>query len=352
MLLQVKTMRFFVPLLALCFCLLAAAAPASVLDKMYGLKGPPETRGTPCDGGIAAPDAGTYGANGPYGMTTETIPNDMAKGKDVTVFFPTGGKDSATPRPVIFFSHAYGATDWKIAYTQFIPHIVSLGYIVVYAPYPTLGPTVDGRYDIIWHGFQLAVAKFGAGMDLTRVGFVGHSFGGGTVPAMTYKGVVGNGWGSAGAFAYSLAPWYSYQITNDDMQSFPKQVTLLWQIYGADVDNDHRMAIDMYNAAKGGAAKTIFQYVQSETVGTCTMSATHSTPGRNIALRLKQYSVFREFDALADYSFNGNKAGLDEITAPDTSAPLHPVTVVQDPHASRAQSDFMFPWDNSRNPRR
>ncbi|MDE1153498.1 MAG: hypothetical protein PW788_13260 [Micavibrio sp.] len=343
-------MRFFVLAAALGLCLLATSAPAGIFSKMYGMKGPPEANGTPCDGGIAAPAAGIYGANGPYGMQTQTIKNDLATSKDVTVFFPTGG--DAAPRPVIFFSHAYGATDWKVAYAQFVPHIVSLGYIVVYAPYPTLGDTIDGRYNVIWHGFELAVAKFGNSMDLTRVGFVGHSFGGGTVPAMAYKGIIGRGWGSAGAFAYALAPWYSYQITNADMQQFPKQVTLLWQIYGADTANDHRMAIDMYNAAQGGAAKTIFQYVQSQTIGTCTMQATHSTPGRNIALRLKQYSVFREFDALADYSFNGSKEGLAEITNPDKDAPMQATRVAETPEATRPQSEFMFPWDNSRNPRR
>lgn len=324
------------------------AGPGHAGPKLYGLAGPPEANAPFCDGGIPAP-AGGYGAEGPYAMETATLKNELWSGAPVTVFFPKGIK---TPAPVIFFSHAYGASDWQIAYAQFMPHIVSRGYIVVYSPYPTLGASIDDRYNIMWHGFELAARQFGARMDLTHVGFTGHSFGGGTVPAMAHKGIVENGWGTAGAFTFMLAPWYAYQVTDESLGDFPPQVMHLWQVFADDDKNDQRMAIDLYDAMRGHAAKTVFQYVASENINGCKMPATHALPGRSTALRLKQYSIFRSFDALADYAFNHNDAGLAELMTPDEKAALQPLTTLKNPAPAAPQSNFAFPWDNSRNPRR
>jgi len=336
--------RFCAAFLAL---FLSQSLPAFAGPKIYGLKGPPEANAPFCDGGIPAPAEG-YGADGPYAMETATLKNDLWKNTPVTVFFPKGVKTA----PVIFFSHAYGATDWQIAYAQFMPHMVSRGYIVVYSPYPTFGPSVDDRYNIMWHGFALAVAQYGARMDLSRVGFTGHSFGGGAAPAMAYKGIVENGWGQNGAFTFMLAPWYSYQVTDNTLSGFPPQVTHLWQVFQDDDKNDQRMAIDIYDTMRRGAAKTIFQYVASENINGCKMPATHALPGRSTALRLKQYSIFRSFDALADYAFNQNDAGLADLLKPDPKAALQPLTVFKNPEPAAPQSNFTFPWDNSRNPRR
>ena len=72
---------------------------------------------------------------------------------------------------------------------------------MVFSPYQTVGASVGERYSVLWKGFELSVQKFGDQMDMTRAGFVGHSFGGGATPAMAYnKGLAKKGWGKKAAF--------------------------------------------------------------------------------------------------------------------------------------------------------
>ncbi len=293
-----------------------------------------------------------YGSGGPYGMSVQTMNNPLWKGKPISVFFPKGVSGK---RPVIFFSHAYGASDWKRAYTPFLQHITSLGYITVYSPYQTLRADFDQRYATLWKGFELAVQKFGNQMDLTRVGFVGHSFGGGATPAMAYKGLVDMKWGKRGAFVFILAPWYSFQITPEKLREFPGHVVLLMQIYDRDDTNDHRMAIDIYHNFQLPDSQKHFQVVRSESINGCEIVADHITPGRNPSLRLKQYAVFMPFDAVSDYVFNGNPRGNQVISnrMPSVkSSVYHPLFTEKNPKPMLPETKYKFPWSNKDNQRR
>ncbi len=300
------------------------------------------------------PDLQGYGAKGRYSLDADTITNRMWPGERhaITVFLP---RDTKGKRPTIFFSHAYGATDWQKSYFGLINNFVSHGYIVVYVPYSTFGVSTDERYETLWQGFMDAAKKYAHQMDLSRVGFVGHSFGGGATPAMAYKGFVENGWGAQGRLIFIMAPWYSYQISNQQMRRFPSNTKMIIQVYDADTVNDHRMAIDLFNTIAIRSSEKKYLLVHSQSYQDCQITADHRTPGLNPFIGLKSWGVSRYLNAAADYTFTGNKKAAkifhgsgSEYTmnmGQWTDGSTYTATdFLNNPKPYQSESYYKFPW--------
>ncbi len=298
---------------------------------------------TGCDGSTL-PKGPYSGTDGPYAMANAIYADPAYSAEPVQVFLPAGAPGK---RPVIFFAHGYGPGLWQV-YGDLITHLVSIGYAVVYAPYPTTGATTPQRYEALWAGF-LAAAQANGALDLTRVGFVGHSFGGGAVPYLAYRGLVEQGWGRSGAFMMLLAPWYSYETPDALLQALPASLIRGEQIYDQDSTNDHRMAIDLDQHLPVG---TYFLLGHSSTLNGCTMIADHSTPGRNPSLLLKRLVVFRPLDAMAGLAFEHSAAAeraLLLMTKPDGGD--QPLSRLTAPQPDQPQSYYQNPWDDPLNPR-
>jgi acetyl esterase/lipase len=292
----------------------------------------------------ARPITSGYGADGPYKIETRALANPGDANDRMTIYSPQGAPG---PRPVIFFGHGFGPGRTE-TYADIIRHMVSKGYIVVFSTYPMRGVTIDQRYDSLWQGFEAAAAQSGAQMDLSRVAFVGHSFGAGAVPAMAYKGLVEKGWGKNGAFLMELAPWYSYQITNAKIAALPARAVQFIEVYDNDEVNDHRMAIDLYKTSH--ATDRFYFLVQSNEA--CSFTANHATPGRNEAVLQKQYAVSRPFDALADWVFSGNAAGRAVLSKMGEANPgYQPLRRSDAPTPDHPEGFYRSPWTNARNPR-
>ncbi len=298
---------------------------------------------------LVPPITDGYGANGPFTVEKKAVAMSTS-GDAPIVFLPTGVQE---PKPVIFLVHGYGPNYWQ-AYDDLINHSVSRGFVVVYGTYPARGATNDQRYDALWTSFMAAVTQFRDRMDLTRVGFVGHSFGGGATPALARKGLREQGWGSQGSFTFILAPWYSFQASNEQLRQYPANLVQMIETYDKDTINDHRMAIDLYdtNRVPGGQ---FFYQVRSLTVSGCEITADHSTPARNPSLRLKQYGVFRPLDALTDAVFEHSAQARTTLatlgSAPSTGV-YQPVTFESAPSPDAPESTYTFKWSASANPRR
>lgn len=258
-----------------------------------------------------------YGTPGSYPVTVTEFTNPQwVTGRKVTIFSPSGAPGN---RPVIFFSHAFGATDRAI-YATFINVLVSRGNHVVYTPYNTLATSVRKRYDQLWAGFNTAVTNYAGSlqMDTTRVGFVGHSFGGGATPEMFKRGSLDKGWGSNGRFMMILAPWYVYDVTPAEIASFPANTKALIQVYDDDTTNDHRMAIDdIWNRLTSvtGANKD-YVMLTSTSNGSCSLPADHGVPMESDGTygKLDAYDpwgVWRRADALARCTFAADATGCD-----------------------------------------
>ena len=298
--------------------------------------------------GLALPEGPDSGADGPYPMTRRSLP-DPAGGRDpVQIFAPEGAPG---PRPVIFFAHGYGPNHWQ-GYEPLLRHLVSRGAFVVFAPFAMFGQTNDQRYDSLWQGFR-AAAQAEPRMDLSRVAFLGHSFGGGAAPWLAYQGLVKQGWGKNGALLMLLAPWYAHRVTDAELAALPANLVIAAEVYDDDRVNDHRIAIELYRHLPAGAGKYFFLAHSGRSPG-CRLDADHATPGRNPSLPLKRLVLFRPLDALLALAFDGSAAARADLARMGSLrlAAYTPLTLEATPTPQAPQSQFRYRWNSPKNPRR
>jgi len=299
-----------------------------------------------------------FGADGPYPVTLNVTPNPLWPGANVSIYSPVGAE---LPAPVIFFAHGFNA-NYAFLYQNLLQHFASRGYIAVFSPYPgssvaLLSPaTILERYDVLWEGFKQAVREFPGLIDSTGIGFIGHSFGGGAVPSMA-KRALNAGWGSNGCFMMPLAPWYFYDISEEELQNIAPQAKLLMQVYEGDIVNDHRLAIDIFNHISIADDEKDFIEVFSENYEGYFYNADHGLPEIfAIYNALDYYAVFRLADALADYALKGNpeaKAVALGNGSPEQTnmGPLQPLLVSDNPSPIIPPTNFLYRCDNYLNPR-
>lgn len=307
-------------------------------------------------GPISRPTAG-YGADGTFIVGRVTFPSPTYTGKDVTIFYP----QNIEPLGTIFYSHPYGGEEVEYNH-QLYEFIARKGYAVVYAPYKTVDVSVASRYNTLWQSFKKAVDTYGDILNTDKVGFVGHSFGGGASFSMAYKGFVEEGWGENGRFIFAMAQWYSYEITQQQLQAFPPNVKLITQVYDDDDVNDHRLAIDIYNHINIDSSEKDYILVRKSVLPTYTYVADHTLPSdREVFDAYDYYAVFRLLDAMIDYSFNGTEEGkkvalgngsVEQITMPSYNGQaLSPLEVTDDPVPVYGQSKYDNPCNSEQNPR-
>ena len=303
------------------------------------------------------PIAAGYGANGTFTMTDDRFASPLFPSENVHVFRPA---ERSSLAPVIFFAPGFGATD-PANYRPLIQHIVSRGYAVIFSPFQVIagdGSVYQRRYDTIFAGYEEAVKRYGNFFDLTRVGFIGHSYGGGASFAMLQRGAVSNGWGNRGLFLFALAPWYVYEITTKQLLDFPAHAKVLLQVYDADTVNDHRIAKEVYERVGLPVSAKDFVLLRSDQQAGVELDASHGTPSGQTPNALDYYGIWRLFDALADYAFNGVAAGKElalgngsplqrfmgvwpngQPVKEALAGPCVPIT--------RPTSSFLFPYDQT-----
>lgn len=303
-------------------------------------------------GPISRPTSG-YGADGTYKVSETEFPNTEYPGTKVSIFYPKG---ITSPRPVIFYSHPYGGENKEYNRGLF-EFIAKKGYVVVFVPYPTNDVSIDHRYLTLWTGFTKAVAGYPNIIDSLKVGFMGHSFGGGASVGLAYKAFNERNWGKEGRFLFTMAPWYSYQISQEQLTDFPVNTKLITQVYDEDVINDHRMAIDIYNSINIPASEKDFYYFRSSTVAGYRYATGHMLPNSRSAYdAYDYYGVYRLLDALIDYSFNNNSdakkialgnGSVEQITMPGYNGEfMAPLEVTDNPVPKYSQDRYEFKWNN------
>jgi hypothetical protein len=275
---------------------------------------------------ITSPDDG-FGVTGPYATETTSLPHPTVnvpatRRAVVTAISPA---DAPGPHPVIFWSHAFGATE-AVQYMGLMQQLASNGYVVIHSTYqtPPLQPLdVALRYDQLWAGFEKAVNELGGAldMDLERVGFAGHSFGAGASLVMFKRGVLERGWGSEGNFIAVFAPFRIEGFTAEDAAAVPRTTKLLVEVFDDDETNDHRGAIeDIWKPLAESIRSVDRDYVLVHTAerGGCRLPTNHSVP-IEIALAggtavLDDYDVWavrRKLHGIAACAFDHDQQGCE-----------------------------------------
>lgn len=303
-------------------------------------------------GPIPKPGSG-YGSDGSYTVATQSFPNVNFPAHNIVIYYPAGITSHV---PTLFYSHAYGGND-PGNISGFLDFVAKKGYAVVFVPYQTTGVSVQDRYSNLLHGFIKAARNYPSIIDTTKVGFVGHSFGGAAVFANSYYCFKTLNWGQSGRFIFSMAQWYTYNITQAELQSFPTDVKLLSIVYENDDTNDHRMANDVFNTINIPASEKDCLRVKSDTINGYIYLADHVVPNNSAFNALDYYAYYRLLDAMCDYVFNGSPAGKDvalgngSMNQVSMPAGMHHLVHSEAPAFANAQSTYLFPCDSSLNPR-
>ncbi|MDF2551439.1 MAG: alpha/beta hydrolase [Chryseobacterium sp.] len=317
---------------------------------------------TSLDGPIQRPVSG-YGADGSYEVAEIDFSNPQYAGTQVSIFYPKG---ITSPRPTIFFSHPFGGEE-KEYNIELYNFIAKKGYVAVFVPYRTIDVSVDHRYQTLWEGFTKAAADYPNIIDTLKVGFMGHSFGGGASIDLSYKAFTEKGWGQNGRFLFTMAPWYSFNwnsplTTQQQLQSFPSNTKMITQVYDEDDVNDHRMAIDIFKNINISNAEKDFIYIKSSSVNGYNYVTDHVMPSSRTAFdALDYYGVYRLLDAMMDYSFNGNSNAKNvalgngsavQVTMPSYNGQsMAPLEVTDNPTPKYLQFKYQFRCGDSTNPR-
>jgi len=321
------------------FTILAIILPATTILAQYN------------DPNFAIPASG-YGSDGSHSVVIESFANPNFFAHPIKIYHPG---DISTAVPTLFYSHAYGGTDPDNV-AGVLEFIAKKGYAVVFVPYQTANTvTIPERYETLIAGFRMAAQDYPEIIDTTKVGFLGHSFGGAASFGISHQ-LFEDGWGANGRFIYALAQWYAYDLSPDDLDSFPADVKVLFEIFNDDTSNDHRMSIDIFNHINTPVAEKDFIMVSSSTVNGYNYVADHVVPNITAAYdALDYYAYYRLLDALCDYTFNGNPAGKDtalghgstaQITMPNGMGNLQEF---EHPTTSYAQDRYTFPCDDEQN---
>jgi pimeloyl-ACP methyl ester carboxylesterase len=299
--------------------------------------------------------ASGYGADGIYAVGEMSFPSPDFPGEQIEVFYPQGVSNAV---PTLFFAHGFGGT-FSNYVGGMLEFVAKKGYAIVFVPYPTTGSSIVERYDILLAGFRQAARTFPQIIDTTQVGFMGHSFGGGAMFGVSHRCFTENNWGENGRLLFSLAPWYSYELTQAQLQSFPANTKLIMQVYDDDAVNDHRMAIDIFNQINIPALEKDYILVKSDTLQGHIYAADHAVPGTyQVFDALDYYAFYRLLDALCDYTFTGNPAAkavaLGNGSAEQVTMPpgLKPLFQTDAPMPVYPEDTYGFPCSAILNPRR
>lgn len=332
----------------------------------------------------APPAPGDYGGPGSFPVFVERFPNPVypsANGETLTVsvYHPYGSIDPAFP--TIFVAHGYTSPIGDAAdYSALLDHLAGRGYNLVFSPYEGgVSATIFKRFDELVTGFQAAVENYG--LNTNQVGFAGHSYGGGFLPAVIQHEMMdkadafraGHHWGAYSAFMFSMAPGYAYAgggetgVLGEQTIVFPAQLNVVEQVYNDDTSiADPRVALDIfYNITTANGQKD-FVTVHGDSHGTPAQTANHFLPNTGGALTstsLQAWAIFRHIDALAAWTFDfdatargialGDGAPAETWTGTwSDGAPVAPLGATDLPDPSvYAPGPYLVQWDDAANPR-
>jgi hypothetical protein len=294
------------------------------------------------------PPSGAPGGNGSCGVATRTIANPRAGASlPISIFEPVGpasavlggGRCDGSKRPAVFIAHGFGATD-PSSYQALIDHLVSAGNVVVYPAFEADDHDGDGdtdrsdleeSYRVVDDGVVAAVASTPR-LDTTRVGWWGHSHGGGMIPWLVQQGAA-RGWGSKALWMSNVAPAYS-QLIGARTIAVPSSTQAMTVAFQHDAFADKRLGIDIFESLLLPAAQKRHVMINSDAHGFPPLVAEHNAPtGAEGQVDAIDFQLWRYADLLENCALSGRSCNDDLSNAASWSDgwPVVPATVSAHP---------------------
>jgi len=313
---------------------------------------------------VAPIDSG-HGATGPYAVAVDTIRTSHARREPTLIYRPEG---VGTRLPLVFFLHGL-RTNKRGVYDHICQHLAGRGLCVAFPHYRLRSfPGPRRTYRKLFSRMAEIVEVLGERIDTTRMGFVGHSFGGAAIPAFSLRAISQLGWGRESAFLFIMAPHFVFGITEDELRHFPSHVKMIVEVYEDDDCNDHRMAKHLFETIAIGKDEKVFVTVLSDTsepLGYAQV-ADHAVPyGPGDALGeidgLDYYAIYRPLDAVAEYALNGDAQARAVALGESDTGPrfmgywrdgrrVKEALVSDHPEMLKPMSQYFFSWKHPWNP--
>ncbi|MFC8527184.1 alpha/beta hydrolase family protein [Nocardia sp. NPDC057227] len=279
-------------------------------------------------------------ADEPCAVAVRQLPNPEMPAQPIFVYEPTGaaeapltgGRCESAARPAVVIAHGFSASD-PGAYLGLIQHLVRAGNVVLYPTYP-LGTTVqqfEDSYRRFDAGVVAALATTRA--DTSRIGFWGHSFGGGMVPYLAQQAGA-RGWGSRGLWISMVAQAYS-QLVGTGQVEVPANTRAMTIAFDQDNAADARLGIDIFRSLTVPADQKWHITVRADAHGQPALASDHTTPASFGPAGEDTYDflLYRYADQLEGCAIGRIGCDLDLSTVGDWSdgTPIAPALVGADP---------------------
>jgi hypothetical protein len=156
-----------------------------------------------------------------------------------------------------------------------IDTLVSNGQIVVY---PTDTDQKDPTLvlDQLDTGFVAGVTSMTPRGDLSRVGFVGHSEGGGDSLALAQRGAA-RGWGSKAFWIVMMNPAFGSGLASGPI-ALPSNAHLIVLAGDDDTIVDNQIGIELFDSVQLPSSQKQYILIRSSKRGTVSLKATHFMP--------------------------------------------------------------------------
>lgn len=302
-------------------------------------------------GPIPMPSSG-YGSWGSNAVDSIEFYNSVDPVNDTSViYFPQG---TSTPLPTVFFLHGAGGNT-TVFERDLFHFVASKGFACVFVPWSNTMSVIQA-YSVMYNGFLQAGRTYTNIIDTSRIGFVGHSVGGGACYSLAYS-LSSQNWGTNALFLMPVAQWYTHAITQSELQSFPSNAYLLSIVYDDDVVCDHRMAIDIFRNISIASADKDIVMVTSSQYQSWSYNANHAAFQTTGCDALDVYVTFRLLDAMMDFVFNQNALAKTECLGDGSAAQvtmptgLNPLLVSDTLSAWHPEANYYYACSDMGNPR-
>lgn len=248
------------------------------------------------------PDA-YYGAMGEHPVKQVSIASpwaDYANNDDLKVDLLVPA-DMTGKRPTVFFITGYGQFHSE-RYRSLLYFIASKGFNCVFIPHENTNP--DFHPDLLLTILDTVVADFAPIIDTTRIGYMGHSEGGGLA---FYLAKDRPQWGTKGRFIFSLAAWWGFNLPATGNVNYPPNTNMIVQMYDPayDTGTDPRQNVDLLLHNNIPAKRKTYLYLPGDAQHTSDHHVPYSEVenGEYIYDALEQVGIYRPLESLMRYSF-------------------------------------------------